>query len=81
MAFGHILNLDENDANRVVFNEITKECGQKCFQRARKIDMDLVDAQQARRVLDRLVGYSISPILWKKVKKGLSAGRVQFYCA
>lgn len=73
----HILNLDAQDKNRVVFNEITKDAVKNAFKEPRQIDMDLVDAQQARRVLDRIVGYSISPILWKKVKKGLSAGRVQ----
>lgn len=73
----HILQLDKEDKNRVVFNEITKDAVKNAFQEPRKIDMDLVDAQQARRALDRIVGYSISPILWKKVKKGLSAGRVQ----
>lgn len=73
----HILDLDPQDKNRVVFNEITKDAVKNAFVEPRQIDMDLVDSQQARRVLDRIVGYSISPILWKKVKKGLSAGRVQ----
>lgn len=73
----HILDLDKEDKNRVVFNEITKDAVKNAFVEPRQINMDLVDAQQARRVLDRIVGYSISPILWKKVKKGLSAGRVQ----
>ncbi|MCL2113972.1 MAG: type I DNA topoisomerase [Streptococcaceae bacterium] len=73
----HILDLPLEEKNRVVFNEITKDAVKNAFKEPRQIDVDLVDAQQARRVLDRLVGYSISPILWKKVKKGLSAGRVQ----
>lgn len=73
----YLLGLDLNDKNRVVFNEITKEAVKAAFKEPRSIDLDLVDAQQARRILDRLVGYSISPILWRKVKKGLSAGRVQ----
>jgi Topoisomerase IA len=65
----HLLGLDENGENRVVFNEITKDKVKQAFKTPRSIDMNLVDAQQARRVLDRLVGYSISPILWAKVKK------------
>ena len=73
----NILKLDGKQKNRVTFNEITKDAVKEAFKEPRTINMDLVDAQQARRVLDRLVGYSISPILWKKVKKGLSAGRVQ----
>ena len=73
----HILGLDVHEKNRVVFNEITKDAVKDAFKEPRSIDLDLVDAQQARRILDRLVGYSISPILWKKIKKGLSAGRVQ----
>lgn len=73
----HILNLSLEDTNRVTFHEITKEAVSNAIKNPRAIDVKLVDAQQARRVLDRLVGYSISPILWRKVKKGLSAGRVQ----
>ncbi len=72
-----ILELSEEKANRVTFNEITKNAVIKGVQSPREIDMDLVDAQQARRVLDRIVGYQLSPLLWRKIKRGLSAGRVQ----
>ena len=65
----HILGLDVHDKNRVVFNEITKDAVKDAFKEPRSIDLDLVDAQQARRILDRLVGYSISPILWKNTTK------------
>ena len=73
----HILEVEDGKITRVTFNEITKGAVKKAIQEPRDIDLNLVDAQQARRVLDRIVGYNISPVLWKKVKRGLSAGRVQ----
>jgi DNA topoisomerase-1 len=73
----HMLNLDLRDSNRVTFNEITKTGVKNGMDHRRQIDLDLVNAQQARRVLDRIVGYKLSPFLWRKIRRGLSAGRVQ----
>lgn len=72
-----ILGIPEDEKCRVVFNEITKPAIQEAIKHPRKIDLDMVDAQQARRILDRIVGYKLSPLLWRKIRKGLSAGRVQ----
>jgi DNA topoisomerase-1 len=71
------LDLKEENTERIVFNEITKTAILRAVENPRKINKELVDAQQARRVLDRLVGYELSPVLWKSIKRGLSAGRVQ----
>ena len=73
----YILGMDDNSTCRIAFNEITKNGIQSAIKEPRKLDKDLIDAQQPRRALDRIVGYKISPLLWKKVRKGLSAGRVQ----
>lgn len=73
----NVLNIPDNKKCRIEFNEITETAVKNAVQKARSVDISLVDAQQARRILDRIVGYKLSPLLWKKIKKGLSAGRVQ----
>ena len=77
----HLLDLDESKTHRVTFNEITQRVVTESIQHPRAIDVNLVDAQQARRILDRVVGYQISPIMWRKIRRGLSAGRVQSVAA
>ena len=73
----HILKLNSSENCRITFNEITEKAVQSAIDNSRPIDLDMVNSQQTRRILDRIVGYKISPLLWKKVRKGLSAGRVQ----